>query len=195
MRLMKLCAIVLGLMLAAFVGGPAVAGKAKIQSPRLNAFIQKLTSDHSGDGPSWGNHDGEDGDDDDGGHGFGGGNDFALFDGSNPLNQPDAGAVCGARPGRPFTFNLAVANYGSSGFVRVTYADGDWIQFPIAAGGSFSTSQAAGSRSGNDAVVRISNGGSGAQLAGTLSAQGGRCASCDADGGIGDVGCDAFVAN
>jgi hypothetical protein len=122
-------------------------------------------------------------------------NDFALFDGSNPLNQPDAGAICGARVGRPFTFHLTVANYGSDGFVRVTYADGDWIQMPIAAGGSFSMTQAGGSRGGDDAVVRVSNGGSAAQLAGALSAQGGRCASCDADGGVGDSGCDRFVPN
>ena len=49
--------------------------------------------------------------------------------------------------------------------------------------------------SGNDAVVRVSNGGSGAQLAGVLSTQGGLCASCDADGGLGDAGCDEYVPN
>jgi hypothetical protein len=69
------------------------------------------------------------------------------------------------------------------------------VQFPIAAGGSLSLSQAAGSKGGDDRVVRVSNGGSAAQLAGTLSAENGKCASCDADGGIGDAGCDAFVAN
>ena len=122
-------------------------------------------------------------------------NDFALFDGSNPLNQPNAGAVCGDKKGQPFTFHVTVANYGSDGFLRVTYADGDWIQIPIAAGGSFSMTQAAGSKSGNDAAVRVSNGGSAAQLAGAMSAEGGRCASCDVDGGIGDAGCDKFVPN
>jgi len=122
-------------------------------------------------------------------------NDFALFDGSNPLNQPDSGAVCGDKKGQPFTFHITVANYGSDGFMRVTYADGDWIQIPIAAGGSFSMTQAGGSRGGDDAAVRVSNGGSGAQLAGAMSAEGGLCASCDADGGIGDAGCDKFVPN
>ena len=122
-------------------------------------------------------------------------NDFALFDGSNPLNQPDAGAVCGASKGQGFTYHLAVANYGSDGFVRVTYYDGDWVQYPIAAGGSLSLSQAAGSKGGDDRVVRVSNGGSAAQLAGVLSAENARCGSCDADGGIGDAGCDEFVAN
>jgi hypothetical protein len=193
LRWLKPSAVLLSLVLAAFVGGPAV-GKPKnaVIGKGPNALIHNSTGDSpgSGVGNNWS------GDDDDhGDQSRSRGNDFALFDGSNPLNQPDAGAVCGALPGQPFTFNLAVANYGSDGFVRVTYTDGDWIQFPIAAGASFSTSQAAGSRSGNDAVVRVSNGGSGAQLAGTLSAQGGRCASCDADGGIGDLGCDKFVTN
>lgn len=202
MRSMKLCAVLLGLALAAFVGGSAAGKSRNAGKNKPNTFIQKSNS-HDWDGPGWNHEDGDDDDDDDedgdhedqGARGIGRSNDFALFDGSNPLNQPDAGALCGARKGHPFTFNLAVANYGSTGFVRVTYADGDWIQFPIEAGGSFSMSQAAGSRSGNDAAVRVSNGGSGAQLAGTLSAQRGRCASCDADGGIGDAGCDAFVPN
>ena len=124
-------------------------------------------------------------------------NDFALFDGTNPANQPDAGALCGARRRQPFTYHVAVANYGSDGFVRITYSDGDWVQYPIAAGGSFSLSQAAGSRSGNDRVARVSNGGSAAQLVGAMSAEGAGCASCDAvaEGGIGDAGCDAFVPN
>jgi hypothetical protein len=145
--------------------------------------------------------------DDDRGHGKGNGkghgnsgstssalrDDFALFDGTNPENQPAAGAVCGARRGRAYQYHVAVANYGSDGFLRLTYADGDWVQFPIAAGASFSLSQAAGSRGGADRAVRVSNGGSEAQLAGVMSAQNGRCGSCDADGGLGDAGCDAFV--
>jgi hypothetical protein len=124
-------------------------------------------------------------------------NDFALFDGSNPANQPDSGAVCGAKADHPFTYYLAVANYGSDGFVRITYADGDWVQFPINAGGSFNLTQAAGSKSGNDAVVRVSNGASAAQLAGVMSAQGATCGSCDAvaQGGIADAGCDALAPN
>ena len=181
MTLTKMRVIPLCLAIAVFVAGPGVA------------------SDNHGDGQ--GNQGGN------GNHGSGkdkgkhknlengNRNDFALFDGSNPLNQPDAGAVCGDKKGKPFTFHLTVANYGSDGFIRVTYADGDWIQLPIAAGGSFSMTQAAGSKGGADAAVRVSNGGSAAQLAGALSAEGGRCASCDADGGLGDAGCDKFVPN
>ena len=124
-------------------------------------------------------------------------NEFALFDGSNPANQPNAGAICGAALGQPFTYNVAVANYGSDGFVRITYVDGDWVQFPIAAGGSFSLTQAAGSKAGKDAVVRVSNGTSAAQLSGVMSATGAKCGSCDAleEGGLGDAQCDAFLPN
>jgi hypothetical protein len=122
--------------------------------------------------------------------------DFALFDGSNPPNQPSAGAICGANAA--FTWHLAVANWGPAGEVRVTYRDGDIIRFPIASGASFSMSQAGGK--GASGAVRVSNGGSAAQLAGSLSAIGAgnpRCVSCDAvaEGGIGDAACDAIIPN
>jgi hypothetical protein len=119
--------------------------------------------------------------------------DFALFDGSNPSNQPDSGAVCRGRG--EFTYHVTVANWGSAGEVRITYADGDIVRFPIAAGASFAFSQAAGS--GADKAVRVSNGGSAAQLAGAMSAVGPafpHCISCDADSS-GDSGCDAIVPN
>ncbi|MBI4636097.1 MAG: hypothetical protein HY727_07065 [Candidatus Rokubacteria bacterium] len=70
--------------------------------------------------------------------------DFALFDGTNPANQPDSGAVCSANSA--FTYHVAVANLGADGEVRITYKDGDIIRFPIAAGASFAFSQAAGSK-------------------------------------------------
>ncbi len=82
--------------------------------------------------------------------------------------------------------------------MRITYFDGDIIRFPIAAGASFNMSQAGGKRASR--AIRVSNGGSGAQLAGSLSAIGDgnpQCASCDApaQGGIGDSGCDNFSKN
>lgn len=122
--------------------------------------------------------------------------DFALFDGSNPANQPNAGAICGANAA--FTWHLAVANWGGDGVVRITYKDGDIIRFPIKAGASFALSQA-GSK-GASSAIRVSNEGSAAQLAGSLSAIGGgkpRCVSCDAvsEGGIGDAGCDSIIPN
>lgn len=124
--------------------------------------------------------------------------DFALFDGSNPANQPNAGAVCAANSA--FTYHVVVANWGSDGEIRITYKDGDIVRFPIKAGASFAFSQAAGSRGGADKAVRVSNGGSPAQLAGSLSAVGqGKptCVSCDAvsEGGVGDPACDTIVPN
>ena len=134
---------------------------------------------------------------------------FALFDGSNPVNQPNSGAVCGAKSA--FTYHVAVANWGSAGEVRITYKDGDFIRFPIAAGASFTLSQAGGSKPGSghhsggggsspDSAIRVSNGGSAAQLAGSMSAIGQgnpKCVSCDdtTQGGVGDAGCDAIVPN
>jgi len=121
--------------------------------------------------------------------------DFALFDGTNPANQPDSGAVCTARSA--FTYHVTVANWGADGEVRITYKDGDVVRFPIKAGASLAFSQAAGSKSGADRAVRVSNGGSAAQLAGSMSAIGqGKpsCLSCDADAD-GDPACDAIVPN
>jgi hypothetical protein len=122
--------------------------------------------------------------------------DFALFDGSNPANQPAAGAICGANAA--FTWHLTVANFGPAGEVRITYHDGDIVRFPIASGASFSMSQAGGK--GASGAIRVSNGGSAAQLAGSLSAIGAgnpRCVSCDAvaEGGMGDAGCDGIIPN
>jgi hypothetical protein len=123
--------------------------------------------------------------------------DFALFDGSNPANQPNSGAVCSSEKD-PFTYHVVVANWGADGEVRITYKDGDFIRFPIKAGESFSFTQAAGSdKNGPDSAVRVSNGGSAAQLAGSMSASGEKrvsCISCDADS-AGDAGCDAIVPN
>ena len=130
--------------------------------------------------------------------------DFALFDGTNPANAPNEGAVCGAKnlkAGKAFTYYVTVTNAGAAGFSRLTYADGDFVQFPLAAGASFSFSQAGGSKGGADRAVRVSNGGSGARLVGAMSAIGTEskpfCVSCDAasEGGVGDAACDAIVPN
>jgi len=124
--------------------------------------------------------------------------DFALFDGTNPANKPHSGAVCFANSA--FTYHVAVANWGSDGFLRITYKDGEEIiRFPIKAGASFAFTQAAGSKGGVDSAVRLTNEGSGAQLAGVMSATGQgkpRCVSCDAisEGGVGAARCDAIVS-
>ena len=119
--------------------------------------------------------------------------DFALFDGTT--NLADSGAVCSANSA--FTYNVAVANWGADGEVRITFKDGDIIRFPLASGASFAFTQAAGSKGRADRAIRVSNGGSPAQLSGSMSASGqGRptCISCDADS-AGDAGCDKVVPN
>lgn len=119
--------------------------------------------------------------------------DFALFDGSNPDNLPDAGAVCSAKSA--FTYHVAVANWGPAGEVWISYSDGDVIRFPILPGGSFAFSQAAGSKGRADRAVRVWNGGTAALLAGSMSAVGQgnpACLSCDATAD-GDQECDKLV--
>lgn len=80
--------------------------------------------------------------------------DFALFDGTNPVNAAaDTGAACAA--GRAFTYHVAVTNYGTAGAVRIRYADGGQIDYKIPVDGSFSFSQAAGNKGGADSAVRV----------------------------------------
>ena len=96
--------------------------------------------------------------------------DFAL------LNEPggDTSVQCGARQNTPqnrpiaFTYYVTMANYGAAGFVRVVYADGDLVQYPIPAGGSFSFSQAAGGTINVDDLIRV-RGAGGASLVGSIS--------------------------
>lgn len=129
--------------------------------------------------------------------------DFALFDGTNPVNaSPNTGAVCQAKLKKAFTYHVAVTNYGTAGVVRIRYADGDQVDYKIPVDGSFSLSQAAGSKGGADRAVRVC-GANGAILVGSMSAlsehdDGAKlsCVSCDApaNGGVGDAACTAIVS-
>ena len=127
--------------------------------------------------------------------------DFALFDGTNPVNaSPNTGAVCSVKKAKKaFTYHVAVTNYGTAGVVRIKYADGDQVDYKIPVDGSFSFSQAAGSKGGADRAVRVC-GANGAILVGSMSALGEHddgeklsCVSCDADGGVGNTACTAIV--
>src|SRR5262249_39061065 len=118
----KLLAFLLSLSLLAFVGAPVLAAHAKSKNQNQDDDNGKKNGQDNGKGNGK-DQDKNKGRDD---HASGPSNDFALFDGSNPLNQPAAGAICGASKGQPFTYHLAAANYGGDGFLRVTYADGDW---------------------------------------------------------------------
>ena len=128
--------------------------------------------------------------------------DFALFNGSAPANaSPNTGAVCGAKKAdRAFVYHVTATNRGAAGAIRVRYRDGDAVDYAIPAGGSFSFSQAGGSKgaAGADQVVRVCGVG-GALLDGSMSAIGERekvfCVSCDVvtTGGVGNTACNAIV--
>jgi len=94
--------------------------------------------------------------------------DFAL------LNMPggDTSVQCGARRGSQagsFVYYVTMANLGAAGSIRVTYADGDLVDYPIAAGTSFSFVQAAGGTKNVDDLITVTGTG-GAVLVGSMSA-------------------------
>ena len=114
--------------------------------------------------------------------------DFALFDGTNPANQPGSGAVCGAAAGGSqnptfFTYHVSVSNWSDSlAVLRITFSgDGDFTRYQIPARSSFSLTGEGGSNANNSAL-RFSVEENG-QLAGEASATGPKvfCISCDAD--------------
>jgi hypothetical protein len=121
--------------------------------------------------------------------------DFALFDGTNPATEapPDGGAECTVKGAA--TFYVAVTNHasGNDGFVRATFADGDFVEFPIKRDTSFSFSQSIGGTKDVDTRIRISNGGrpDTARLVGWVSALGKKvsCRSCNFNDGAGGDGC------
>jgi hypothetical protein len=89
------------------------------------------------------------------------------------LNQPggNTSVKCGARRGNgpaSFTYYVTVANAAADGVVEVTYADGTTVDYPIAAGASFSFSGVGGSNAGVDDVITVS-GVNGASLVGSMS--------------------------
>src|SRR2546428_5733099 len=99
--------------------------------------------------------------------------DVTLFDGTNPATEasPDGGAECTVKGAATFYVAVTAHSSGPSGFVRATFADGDFVQFPIAANGSFSFSQSIGGTENSDNPIKISNGGNvnGAPLVGWAS--------------------------
>jgi len=122
--------------------------------------------------------------------------DFALFDGTNPATEapPNGGAECTVKGPATFYGSVSAHSSGPAGFVRVTFSDGDWVQFPIASNGSFSFTHAIGGTKGVDDRIRISNGGDagGARLVGWVSVHGSNkvaCQSCAFNDGAGGNDC------
>jgi len=99
--------------------------------------------------------------------------DFAL------LNQPggDVSVQCGAIGGgdeddgfRPaaFTMFITMTNAGPDGAVQVKYANGNFVNYAIAANSTLNITLAAGGTVGTDDVITVTNGGP-AVLAGQAS--------------------------
>ncbi|MGH2406382.1 MAG: hypothetical protein ACRDGN_18260 [bacterium] len=102
------------------------------------------------------------------------GSDFTFFDGTNPTSEapPFGGAECalgGTVPAGTLHATVSAHSSGPDGFVRLTYRDGDWVQFPITSGGVLNITQAVGA--GAARRVRLSNGNdqNGARLVGSMS--------------------------
>ena len=94
--------------------------------------------------------------------------DFALLNGPGG----DTSVQCGAKRGNgpaSFVYFVTMTNVGAAGAIRVTYADADFVDYQIPAGGSFSFSQAAGGTKKVDDLVTVT-GENGAILIGSMSA-------------------------
>lgn len=90
--------------------------------------------------------------------------DFALFD----TTGGDTGATC--ESAGKFLIYLSVRAINDTATARVTFADGDLIDFPVAQDQSFSFTQAVGGTNGVDDVITVSKQGAG-NLVGWLSAE------------------------
>ena len=95
--------------------------------------------------------------------------DHALFDQSSG----DTGAICKdkVRSG-PFEFFGSVHALGADGVLRITFQDGDFIDYAIPANTSFSLQQAAGDTAGVDKKLTVGSAPGSGQLAGWVSAEG-----------------------
>jgi hypothetical protein len=78
--------------------------------------------------------------------------DHALFDTTNPT---DTGARCRTTNGEPFLFFASVRAFGGAATMRVTFQDGDFIDYTLGADESFSLQQAAGGTAGVDNAIRV----------------------------------------
>ena len=103
--------------------------------------------------------------------------DHALLDMEDGVE--DVSVQCGAITGKstnpkatPYTAYITMTNRGdlggTDGFVRVTYADGDFVDYAIAAGTTVSLTIAAGGTMGVDDMLTVTGTG-GAILIGQLS--------------------------
>jgi len=76
--------------------------------------------------------------------------DHALFDTTGGV---DTGAKCSCD--KTFEFYLVARAYGGPATIRITFHDGDWIEFPLEENGILSFTQAAGGTRGVDDVLTV----------------------------------------
>jgi hypothetical protein len=81
---------------------------------------------------------------------------FALLNGPGGDTSVQCGAKRGSGPAS-FVYHVTMTNVAvEAGAVRVTYANGTFVDYQIPAGGSFSFSQAAGSTKNVDDLITVS---------------------------------------
>jgi hypothetical protein len=99
------------------------------------------------------------------------GSDFALFDETGGDFSVSCGsAVTGTNQNnKAYEVHIAMRAINGDAVMRVTFVDGDFVDFPIPDGTSFSMSQAAGGTPAVDGEVTVTSVGAG-QLVGWMSA-------------------------
>jgi hypothetical protein len=92
--------------------------------------------------------------------------DHALLD----QTGTDTDVFCRSPNGQPFTIYGSFRAFGGDVTMRVTFKDGDFVDYPIAQDTSFSFSQAAGGTPSVDKKIVVSTSGGTGDLVGWLSA-------------------------
>jgi hypothetical protein len=92
--------------------------------------------------------------------------DFTLFDGTGL----DISATCRTTSHQRFTVYMSFRAITADAMMRVTFGDGDWVDYPIPQDTSFSLQQTAGSSRGVDGVLTVSEVSGNGDLVGWMSA-------------------------
>jgi hypothetical protein len=92
--------------------------------------------------------------------------DFALID----QTGGDTSVFCRTPNGGAFTVNGAFRAFGGDVTMRVTFKDGDFVDYPIAQDTSFSFSESAGGTPSVDKKIVVSTSGGTGDLVGWMSA-------------------------
>jgi hypothetical protein len=82
----------------------------------------------------------------------------------------DTNVRCRTTNGRPFTLYGSFRAFGGDVTMRVSFRDGDFVEYPLTPDGVFSFQQAAGSTPGVDTRIIVSKSAGSGSLVGWLSA-------------------------